>query len=149
MFDDCRCFTIGSPPLNPLTRFTHCCPLTLVTAAASMTAFVGFASLFTMLVLNSFCIEVGYLFTSFGRLRSHAGLCRRHPTVQLLQDSHVRACRSSDRPRLTGILCLLLSLAALTVVKLESRCALCRVREAMSEQVFSTLMTSTPTAFTS
>ena len=39
------------------------------------------------------------------------------------------------------------SLAALAFVKLESDCALCRVSEAMSELVFSTLMTSTPTAF--
>ena len=52
--------------------------------------------------------------------------------------------------RLAGILCLLLSRGAgccQTGVWLQSDCALCRVREAISEQVFSTLMTSTPTAF--
>ena len=27
-----------------------------------------------------------YMFTSYGGLRSHAGLCRRHPSVQPLQD---------------------------------------------------------------
>ena len=106
VFDDYRYFTRGkytsqssSLHARSLTRFAHCCPLTLANVAASLTAVKGFASLFTMLVPISFCIETGFLLTSFGGLRSHAGLCRRHLSVQLLQDSHVGACRSSTRPQ--------------------------------------------------
>ena len=73
--------------LRSLTRFIHFCPLTLMNVAASMTAVVAFASLFTVLVPIPFRIEAGYLFTSFRGLRSHAGLCRRHASVQLLSMS--------------------------------------------------------------